>query len=132
MIVVRSKVTDLWRGVPHGISGDGRERILVQSREQGIWCVNGIGTIVFPGLVVGFLDENAAMFFLDTGNRAARPYVEVGTLLAFHEDRDAQHFIELGVAEKVTKEEAERDPKAAPVTRCVGLSGTSRQGLTRR
>ena len=102
------------------------------SRASRIWCVNGIGTIVFPGLVVGFLDENAAMFFLDTGNRAARPYVEVGTLLAFHEDRDAQHFIELGVAEKVTKEEAERDPKAAPVTCCVGLWGTSRQGLTRR
>jgi len=70
--------------------------------------VNGVGIPVFPGLVVGFLREADARYFLDQPHRATRPYVEAGTELAFHYDIDAKHFIELGVAAELSPEDAER------------------------
>ena len=78
-------------------------RTLVRSREQNIWCVNNEGLPVDYGLVVSFREAQDARWFLDQPQRASRVDVVAGEIVTFHEDADAEHFIEQGLAERVNK-----------------------------
>jgi hypothetical protein len=91
---------------PHAPPPPKLVRTLVKAVEQGLWSVNTVGVPVFPGLVVSFREEQAARWFLNQPHRAERVDVVTGQIVVFHNDEDAQHFVEQGLAERVSKSEA--------------------------
>ena len=100
------------------------KRTLLRSPGQlGLWSVNHVATLVYPGVVVGFLNEADALYFLNQG-RGLRPRVEVGSVLAFDEEGDASHFIARRVAQRVSDEEARKfldQARGTPSTSVVAL-----------
>ena len=92
---------------PHAPPPPKLVRTLVKALEQGLWSVNTEGVPVFPGLVVSFREERDAAWFLNQPHRAERVDVMTGQIVVFHNDEDAQHFITQGLAERVSKSEAQ-------------------------
>lgn len=107
------------------------------------WCVNGDGVEMEAGLVVGFQSEADANHFIESNPRkaprATRLHVADGDIIAFHDQRHASHFIAMGVAEFITREQAvalyaqrqngvapESEPEPGPEVETVvdGAAGT--------
>ncbi len=105
MLIVRALEAGFWPHVPTGPNGE-YKRTLAVAGVSARWCVNGKGVDVFPGLVLGFEEASAAQFF-KASEKAWLPIVEVGSILAFHDDTDALYFVNQGQAELVSQQEAQ-------------------------
>ncbi len=105
MLIVRALEAGFWPHVPAGPDGE-YKRTLAVAGVSARWCVNGKGVDVFPGLVLGFEEASAAQFF-KASEKAWLPIVEVGSILAFHDNSDAMYFVKQGMAELLTQEEAQ-------------------------
>jgi hypothetical protein len=135
MQYVRALVNDQWREVPvkvappaepdpHAPEPPKLVRTLVRCEEVGKWCVNNaeFGVDVSPGLVLGFnRAEDAEFFLLSEKKRASRVQVSKGDIVTFWNDEDAQHFIDIGQAEKVGRRVAERELAAKAPTTVVAM-----------
>ena len=75
-----------------------------------MWKLNHphFGVAVYPGLVVSFDNVNDANFFLASPARAVRLQVTKGQIVQFHDEADAEHFIGIGQAERVSRREAQK------------------------
>ena len=91
---------------PHAPPPPKLVRTLVRSLEKGTWSIQNVGVPVDVGLVVSFREAQDASWFLNQPHRAERVDVVTGQIVVFHNDEDAQHFIDQGLAERVSKSEA--------------------------
>jgi hypothetical protein len=126
MLYVKAIAGDIWPTAPLRPVGElVLEKQLVRALEHGSWGVNGTPVDVFPGLVVSYRDDAYARWWLDQPHRAQRVIVDAGELVAFHEDADAMYFVEQGLAELVSEEEATRleHARAAAQGNVLELSG---------
>jgi hypothetical protein len=78
----------------------GAERVL------GVWSVNRRGVEVFPGLILSFLEPEDAQFF-KSSDVGSMPFVAAGEIVAFECDDDALHYVNQGLAERLSEEEAQ-------------------------
>jgi hypothetical protein len=121
MMYVKALASDTWLAAPLQPVAELRlDKTLIRALEHGNWGVNGTPVQVFPGLVLSYRDKAYAGWWLDQPHRAQRVIVDAGELVVFHEDADAMHFVEQGLAELVSEEEAkDYDQRRAAAQRNV-------------
>ena len=104
MLFVRVLEAGVWGRAPIHANAD-FEKTLVMARVASLWSVNHRPVEVFPGLIVSFLEPEAAQFFKGAG-AGALPFVEKGELVAFACDDDANYYVSQGLAERLSEEAA--------------------------
>lgn len=111
MHFVRSKEAGVWT--------DTGSRFLVRSLVKALWAVNQQGVVVEPGLVLGFNRQEDAVYLLEAHvprepadmlkkpeePKADQVYVEVGSIVCFHDARDAAYFVEKGRGDPMSEQD---------------------------
>jgi hypothetical protein len=113
---------------PHAPEPPKLVRTVVLALEDGLWGVNGVPVNVFPALAVSFNSSADANHFFGYADRACRLHVVPGQLVQFYDERDADHFVAIGQAERIHHKAARRElaAKAEQPANVVGLKRAAR------
>lgn len=106
--VVRSLTSGPWKNIDvvDAMGVKIGERILVCANEEGRWCIDNRSVEVQPRMCVSFRDVTDAEYFLSQG-RASLIAVEVGMLVWFENEYDAQFYVMRGLGELLSPREVE-------------------------
>lgn len=107
--MVRAIAAGPWRTVDR-LDGVGMQvgvnTLLLCLEESGKWCVDQNSVDVYEGLVVSFMAEEDAVWFLQSG-RGTQFAVEQDQCIDFAKESDAAFFVSKGLAEWMTPAEAD-------------------------
>lgn len=95
MLAIKAIATGVWRHP---------KVYVVRALEESVWSVEGVPVAVSPGLVVGFSDEAAAIYMLQT-ERGCDVAVSVGDAVALLQPDLAKFFIDSGLAAMLTADD---------------------------